>query len=267
VIARLIERSATRAAAVTESVLAAAGVAPPAGLLILGHMRSGSTLLLHVLMTNPEVTSLGERGTPYRSEADLARLAIAARLSHGAPLRRLRYVADQINHNHLTPQEGLLASGRLRVLFLLRKPEATIASIIELYRVYHPQPWSVAQAVDYYVERLDGLVRLGAALPRAALVSYESLTERPADTLERLRQFLQLPRGFSTTYPTRPFTGNRGDPGRKIDAGAILTPSATVSPAVDAAQLLAAGEAYRRCRAALSRFALADDDVLARHDW
>jgi hypothetical protein len=256
---RLGKRGIESAAKATEAGLQAVGVPSPSALLLLGHMRSGSTLLLHLLMTNPEVSALGERGVVYASSADLARLAIAARIARRSPFRRLRYVADQVNHNHLTPNSRLLQDPRIRILFLLRRPEPTIASILELYRAHYPQAWSASQAVDYYVARLGALMELGEGLfspACAALITYESLTDLPRETLEALRVFLGLEHGFTQTYATHSFTGTYGDPGPNIVAGRIIHKAPTTEVSLDASELERATSAYDQCSSALARFAL-----------
>lgn len=240
--------------------MTAAGLGRPAALLLLGHMRSGSTLLLHLLLTNPEITALGERNRRYDNAADLARLALAARWGHARPLRRLRYVVDQVNHNGLTPNVQLFQNPRVRLVFLVREPQSALASLLELSRTYYEHAWSVARAVDYYVARLQAFVDVGASIGasgRAALVHYETLTAQPTQTLEALRLFLRLKEGFSPNYPLQPFTQQRGDPGMKITSGVIVPPSAA-APAVDfkAEELLRVREAYERCRVALAPFTL-----------
>ncbi len=257
---RRLERWTTEHALLAaEAGLGSVGVARPSVLLLLGHMRSGSTLLLHLLLTNPAISAAGERGAVYASRADLARLALVTRMARHALFRRLRYVADQVNHSYLTPNRRLLQERRVRVLFLLRRPEASIASILELYRVHYAQPWSVARAVEYYVERLEFLKMLGDGLPSesgAALVTYETLMQSPQETLQALRRFLQLRQEFSQTYRTYPFTGTHGDPGPKIRTGRIVRPQPAAPFHVDGSELDRAIEAYERCRCALARFAL-----------
>jgi|HubBroStandDraft_1064217.scaffolds.fasta_scaffold00124_27 hypothetical protein len=252
---RVIESAAIAA----EGGLQALGVPRPSALLLLGHMRSGSTLLLHLLMTNPEVSALGERGAAYASRADFARLTIAARIARRSPFRRLRYVVDQVNHNQLTPNSRLVQDPRIRILFLLRRPERTIASILELYRAHYPQAWSTSQAVDYYVGRLAALTELGAGIASpgcAALITYETLMDLPLETLEALRLFLGLQQGFTQTYRTYPFTGTFGDPGPNIAAGRIIREVPTAQHHLNVSELERATDAYDRCRSVLARFAL-----------
>jgi hypothetical protein len=247
----------------TEIGLETVGVTRASALLVLGHMRSGSTLLLHLLLTNPAISALGERNATYASTSDLARLVIATRLGRRAPFARFRYVADQINHNQLTPNRRVLEDPRVRLIFLLRQPGASLASLLDLSRTHYQGSWSVARAVDYYVDRLRLLADLGDRLSlegRAAFLTYEELTRQPAVILARLQAFLQMSSGFSETYGLQPFTGTRGDPGPHIGTGRIAGPRAIDALELPAPILERAMQAHARCREALARFALRDRD-------
>lgn len=253
-------------ATLAESCLASGGITKPTILLLLGHMRSGSTLMLHLLMTNAEVAAVGERNATYASRMDLARLAMTARFRHRAPFRRLRYVVDQVNHNKFTPNAQLLQQSRVRFLFLLRQPKATIASILQLQRQYYPQVWPAARALEYYVERLEFLTRLAGELgdpTRAAHIEYETLTALPDQTLRALQAFLGLPQQFCKTYAIHAFTQTQGDPGPRIISGRILPDAASADIDLDVSQseLTRAVHAYDECRNALGRFALLPSSV------
>jgi len=254
----LRSRAVGLAALVAEGCLAGLGVARPSALLILGHMRSGSSLLLHLLLTHPEISAMGERNAVYACRADLARLVLATRLARRSPFQRLRYVADQVNHNALTPNDRLLLDPRLRVVFLLRQPEAAIASLLEMSRVYYEGSWSLQRALEYYVDRLARLRQMGDLLGERApigLLHYEQLTQRPTEVLEALRTFLGLQQGFSQSYRVQPFTRTRGDPGPHIMSGRILQ-NTRAARELNPPQLRVASAAYRECRDALARHAL-----------
>jgi hypothetical protein len=157
---------------------------------------------------------------------------------------------------------GLLADSRVRVLFLLRRPEASLSSLLEMSRTYYDSSWSAAKAVDYYVTRLEGLVRLAEAIPtpdRAAFIRYESLTGAPEMTLEALRRWLGLGRPLSIRYATQPFTRSRGDPGATIAAGTIVRKESATDDWLSELHLLPARRAYEKCSEALARFVLRDD--------
>jgi hypothetical protein len=261
---RKVRRQVLRQGAfLAEGGLAALGVARPQALLLLGHMRCGSTLLLHLLMTNPQISGQGERNAVYASRADLARLALSTRLAHPAPLRGLRYVADQVNHNHGTPSAALLRRSRVRAIFLLRGSDAALASLLELSRVFYEGAWTPERALEYYLARLVRLEELAGvfAAGQAAFLTYETLTAQPAEALEALRGFLGLGQGFSQDYGLHSFTGERGDPGPRIISGRVQ-PAARpkVVAGADPGQLQRARDARRTCHAALARFALLAPD-------
>ena len=256
-LAPLKRRAIRRAFASADRCLELFGVPRPSVVLIMGHMRSGSTLMLHLLVTHPEVAALGEQNAAYTARADLARLVMACRIAFRAPLRRLRYVVDQVNHSKFTPNIELLNDPRVRLIFLLRRPEASLASIVELSRVFYGGNTSAAQAADYYVERLGALRKIAAGLSHArsaVFVRYETLTESPEETLAILSQFLDLPGGFSSNYTLQTFTGRRGDPGPKISSGRVVFAPLPPIGGLATADLERATRAYVECGNALARF-------------
>ena len=255
VLKRTLARFAVRAG---EASLEALGVPPPGAILILGHMRSGSTLLLHLLMTTPEIAAMGERNAVYASEGDLARLVMTTRLARRLPLAKLRYVADQINHSRFTPSRALLGHARVRLIFLIRRPEASIVSLIKLTGT-HYEAWSVERAVDYYVERLEAIARHADAVSdtaHAVFLPYEDLTDHPRESLAGLQTFLGTRLAFSEHYALHDFTGKRGDPGPNISTGWIARPSPLTEGQLPAGELSRATRAYEGCRDRLSRLAL-----------
>jgi hypothetical protein len=252
------ERAIRTGCPAAEAALRGLGVAPPEVLMLLGHMRSGSTLLLHLLINHPLIAGLGERDAVYQTPADLVRLAIATRVRQRLPLARLRYVVDQINHTRFTPDLALLGHRRVRLLFLVRRPVGAISSLFELRRFYGPQ-WSVKHSVDYYVERLDSLAhmaRMQSAPARAAFMTYEDLTERPRETLSRLQSRLEVEPAFSETYRIHEFTGRRGDPSKNIRSGRIGSASPLANPDLPREEIERATRAHSACLEAMAPFAL-----------
>jgi hypothetical protein len=194
---------------------------------LLSHMRAGSTLLLHLLLTHPQIASNGERNQTYTSVLDLERLVADVRITTRCFWQPYRYVADQINHSRFTPNLALLNHPRVRVIFMVRKPAAALASLVQLTQ-NSPEPWPIKRAADYYSERLAALAQFGQTihLPNQALfLTYEELIAQPTVKLARLQRFLALENGFATAYPLQRFTGQRGDPSPKIRLGQIVQPS------------------------------------------
>lgn len=197
---------------------------PAQSVLILGHMRSGSTLLLHLLMGSPELLAAGERNTAYTRAADFDRLARDCFLVNRRPLGRVRYVADQLNHDHLLPDPQLILHPKARVILLARRPTPSIASIVHTFGPLYGD-WPPERAAAYYVGRINTLAdyarRLNAAHRRFTFVSYEALTAAPQPLLDRLRQDLDLVRPLSPQYRAARFTGRRGDPSARIRTGEV----------------------------------------------
>jgi len=241
-----------------EAALRLVGVKPPEVLMLLGHMRSGSTLLLHLLINHELISGLGERCAFYRSPADLAKFAVATRVKRRLPLARLRYVVDQINHTRFTPDIALLRHRRLRLLFLIRKPIASVSSLLALAGTRGPS-WSVTESVDYYVERLDSLTRMARSLPAhapAAFIQYEDMVENPRELLSRLQSTLEIEPAFSETYRLHEFTGKSGDPGPNILSGRIRDTGPLAHPDLPKEELERARRAHANCLEAMAPFEL-----------
>ena len=234
------------------------GISRPEVVLVLGHMRSGSTLLLHILLSHPSIAGLGERNAMYASGADLSRLVFSTMLARRSPFARFRYVVDQINHSRFTPEPSVLHHPRVRLLFLIREPLGTIASLLELTRK-HYEPWPVERAVGYYVERVSTLTQYARSITqpeRTAFLTYEDVTERSTESLSGLAAFLGTETPFPETYPVHDFTGRRGDPGPVISGGRIVQARTHSLPMGSDAHLARAQQAYEESLRALKPFAL-----------
>lgn len=223
---------------------------------ILGHMRSGSTLLMHLLSSHPEILGAGERNATYASARDLRRLAVDVAYLRRRFFGRYRFVVDQINHNRFLAAEDLLDHPRIARIFLVREPESALASMVEvLGRHYGMTP---SEAVAYYLERLSALERYARGVAdkrRSLFLTYDDLVHRSAPTLERLRSFLDLRAPLSESYRIFNFTGKRGDPSPRIASGRIqkVRRQGLDLEAGDRARV---EQAYSRCVRALSENAL-----------
>jgi hypothetical protein len=220
-------------------------------------MRSGSTLLLHILASHPAILACGERNRPYRSRRDLDRLEAVARFHRRTPLRPYRYVVDQVNHNHLLVNETLLAEGGVRTILLIREPEGALTSMVEVLGRFYGM--SAIQALEYYVDRLAALAGYGQRVgdPRHGFfLTYDDLISSTEPTLRALERFLALEMPLSERYQRFPFTGRRGDPGDQIRAGRIVRNASRERVIVDAALVARARSAFEACHATLAeRFA------------
>lgn len=221
----------------------------PRFVLLLGHMRSGSTLLAHLLFSHPQVVGAGERSQPVGSSADLRALVWEAARHSDRLFRSIDRVVDQINHTRFTPSLRLLDREDIDVVILVREPHAAISSMCDVLGKHYDM--TLDEAVDYYLERTRDLARIATSLARAPLVvDYEELTESSSETLARLTSHLRLDSPLADEYQLFPFTGRRGDPSAVIQSGRIISRSDRQLVSIPPRKLAMAQLAYDTCRRA-----------------
>jgi hypothetical protein len=187
-------------------------------------MRSYSSVLSHVLGSHPQIDGYCETHLRYRFSFDLLRLKWRVRKLTGEPLRG-RYVLDKILHNYAVAT-AILENPRTRGIILLRQPVDVVQSIVHMGRHLdlNEQNSNVANATQYYVERLGQLAKLARAFgKRAAFVESEMLMSRTDETLAFLQNFLSLDSPLDRRYRSFSKTGKPGygDPSEMIHSGEI----------------------------------------------
>ena len=216
---------------------------------ILAHMRSGSTLLAHILASHPDFVGAGETKVCYRTPADLPKLILkTCELLH-RPILRGSYIVDQINASRWVTDEVLLSEQIYRRIILLRQPEPTLKSMMRYDDNYQEK-----EALQHYINRLEELARYGSLLrERAFLVEYDNLVDQSDHTLAKLTNFLGLDSPLSATYGIHRMTGRiygLGDNSNNIKVGRIIrTPGHDVTISKDT--LTIATRAFHNCRAQL----------------
>jgi len=231
-------------------------------LFVVGHMRSYSSVLCHILGSHPEISGYAEAHQSYLGRNDLDRLARTVREQTGeATLKRI--VLDKVLHNHREIAPDILRRSDVRCLFLLRNAGDTIASILNMARTLeHTGDFSdPSRVVAYYAERL---ARIEEYVPyvsgRALFVESERLLDDTTAELARLTHWLALAEPLAAEYRTFRHTGTpgHGDPSPHIRTGRIVASDderhrGYVPIAIPAELLTRGNAAYARCRAALSR--------------
>jgi hypothetical protein len=124
-------------------------------LFVVGHMRSYSSVLCHILGSHPEISGYAEAHQSYLGRNDLDRLARTVREQTGEVTLK-RIVLDKVLHNHREIAPDILRRSDVRCLFLLRNAGDTIASILNMARTLeHTGDFSdPSRVVAYYAERL-----------------------------------------------------------------------------------------------------------------
>ena len=193
-------------------------------LFVLGHMRSYSSLLCHILGSHPHIDGYCETHVKYRTRLDLIRLRSRVVKSTGEPLRG-RYVLDKILHNY--PFAGsIVRSPQTWAVMLVRRPLPTVQSIVNMGLHYSDVAWyrDLDAVARYYEERLAMLVRLAGQLHgRVIYIEAESLLTRTGDVLQGIGRLLNLGESLRPDYRRFAHTGEGGfgDPSEAIFSGRV----------------------------------------------
>jgi hypothetical protein len=209
---------------------------------ILAHMRSGSSVLSHILTSHEDFVGAGETHTGYRTPADLPKLIPRT----CQLLRKLQlngtYLVDKITMDQYLSDEVLNSRLIHKCIILIRAPEGSLKSLIKRFQ-FHEKT-----ALGVYVSRLQTLARYGTALrERALLVEYDHLLDRTEETLAGMTKFFGIDPPFKSNYNTHRATGKMGDHSSNIFAGRVFRTRSheqVISPEV----LYEASLAFRNCR-------------------
>lgn len=183
---------------------------------LLAHWRSGSSLMTHVLNSNPEVIGFGESKIIYQSEDDFNFLFKEIHWN----LRKVRVssspiLLDSILMNHLLPKPDLLKASNTYAIFLIREPGKAIPSIFNMginHWNCNPDNYE-KEALKYYLNRLSSLEKYAKVInnkSQSFFLTYEQLVNQTEIALEKLQNFLELQYPLSEEYQLTPVTGKLG---------------------------------------------------------
>lgn len=197
-------------------------------LFVLCPMRSGSSLLGHILTSNPAVGGYGEQHVSYTKEAALWKMVCRmTRADTGLDIRRVQYLMDKLAKNYPVSEE-VLRREDTRYIFLLRDPSAQFNSAVRLGEVdsWHKRWADPAVWMDYFRERMKTLAQTAVVVNdrrRCLFLMYEDLLENTETVLRALQTFLETSEPFSENYTTRKQTGDLhyGDPSANLKSGKI----------------------------------------------
>jgi hypothetical protein len=193
-------------------------------LFVLGHMRSYSSLLCHILGSHPQIDGYCETHVKYRTRFDLLRLRSRVVKLTGEPLRG-RYVLDKVLHNYPLASSILRSPNTLSIV-LVRRPVPTVQSIVNMGLHYSDIAWyrDLDAVTRYYEERVAALVRLADELRgRVMFLEAETLLSRTGDVLQNIGRFLELSEPLQSDYKRFVHTGEGGfgDPSETITSGRV----------------------------------------------
>ena len=230
-------------------------------LFILGHMRSGSTLLVHILNSNPDIAGFGETILKYESRHDFDNLLV--KLAEFFKTKRLpqAFAMDKLLQDGLLLNPDLLNEPDIYSLFLVRKPEKSLPSILDIYENKYPLvapslAGGEPEALNYYTERLvtlESYAQLIKSKDKKFFLTYEDLIDRSESVFRGLQDWLGVRQPFSEKYDTHEATGKlvTGDHSETIKTGRIVREEKSKYRDVSAESLSQARESYESCCRAL----------------
>ena len=226
-------------------------------LFILGHMRAASSLLSHLLTSNPEIIGYGETHTQYYSEQDLKKLMLKVYGNYYQLTNMTmghKYLLDKVLHNNKILDDNLLRSEQVYSIFLIREPQRTLASILDL-----KPDWSEDKALNYYVERLSKLEEHAQFIndkTHSLFINQKQILDDTEQVFQALKNFLDTKTGFSEQYEIQKTTGMRyiGDQTENIKSGRIIRQKRKLDAEVAEATIAKAMESYNKCCQTLSNY-------------
>ena len=184
-------------------------------IVVLAHMRCGSTALSNILCSRPDISGYGETHVRHTGPASLGQLVVNQAL-RGAWSPRARHLFDKILHDRLdaaAPPAFFAA----RAIFLAREPGPAIRSIRHLYdKLGRDEYGTDAATADYYIERLRSLRAAWARFPadRRVASTHSRLIAAPETELARISARLGIAPALANRYvsPAASKRGGGGDP-------------------------------------------------------
>lgn len=221
---------------------------------VLSHMRSGSSLLSHILNSNPEIIGYGETHQRYESVQDFKSLIFRIYWLNREMDMNHTYLFDKILHNHKIVNNSILTSENLHSIFLLREPKRTLSSILDI-----KPHLTEEQATNYYINRLLDLevyARLINSKDRCLLIKYDQLIKKSDLVFQKLQRFLKTQKGFSEKYDLMRTTGMRGigDSSDNIHAGQIIRQERKLSRKISPELTQKADKAFDDCQLVLTQY-------------
>lgn len=186
---------------------------------------------MHMLCHHPKILGFGEYLTLYNSPKKLDMAEFDIRRKAGGLYDKVSFIANQVNHQRITPNMELLQRANTRFIFLLREPEASLSSMY-LLSESRQKPMSYADIGQVYSERLLSMQAMVKTLNPDVwtATTYDQLTQHTEATLEQMTKFLNLEAPLKATYSVQKFSQKWGDPSPHILEGKVVNTDSKQHP-------------------------------------
>lgn len=192
---------------------------------LLSHMRSYSSVFIHILGSHPDIMGGSEMLQSYKGYKDLLKLQIKCFELANQPGH---FVSDKLLNNEYHMSTDFLTRYKSKVIFTLRDPVNTINSLYAMYDRHMQNTQSVEDLVAYYINRANTLYDIARELIDRGypylFFEAEELLEHTDQILSTVTRFLALNRALRPDYDVHADTGKpyKGDMSEKIHSGKVL---------------------------------------------
>ena len=198
---------------------------PKRYLFIFSHMRGFTTLMAHILGSHEQIDGYYENKINYHSSLSLLRLRYQLH-RHFDRSTGSKWLLDKVVNN-LKFSSEILTKKNVYQLYILRKPEDTLRSTINMSAsITGTNRYSDPEvALEQYCTRLARLQECVQFDPAHRIyIDAEDIVNHPDRTLAFLTTALELTSPLSSEYSTFEHTGKRGfgDPSGNIGSGRVL---------------------------------------------
>ena len=198
---------------------------PNKHIFLLSHMRAYTSLLGHIVGSNPAICGYYEMHIGYHSWKSLIRQKMLY-FEKEEPKNGFSFMFDKVLHNEHSISLDVLNSHRAKAIFCLRQPQDVIPSILKLYGDLDPSHEfnSETFATQYYVQRLAMLAGIAQSVDREFFYfDADSIRLESDECLASLSDWLELQTPLSDTYALQQNTSKKryGDSSDAIRAGRI----------------------------------------------
>lgn len=223
-------------------------------LFILSHMRSRSSVLSHVLGSNDGICGYSELHRSYISQSDLRKMRVKLYNDFKCRLTN-KYLLDKLLHNNLDISKDVLRIANPKFIFLLRQPENTIKSTINMGYLANVEWYKdPEQVLKYYCSRLSRLEDYAEMIGgNYFFLESDELVTNTEHVLESLTRWLCLDKPLDNSYLQFSGTGKigYGDPSNNIRTGKIKKTRGYPDIHIPQEILERAESSYEKCKASL----------------
>ena len=217
-------------------------------------MRSRSSVLSHILGSHHKICGYSELHHSYYNSISL--LKMRSRISEELQCKiKNKYLLDKLLHNKLVFSEELLRRVRPKIIFLLREPESTIKSIMNMGQITNIEWYKDPEkAMEYYCSRLSKLENYSKKMNgNYFFIDSDDLVEDTENILNTLSNWLNLEEPLKKKYSIFPHTGEAGygDPSQNIRSGIIKKTESHSDIEIPLDILQKSTSCYNRCRHSL----------------